>query len=421
MPEGGAQAVVRRLLLDETEQARRLLALRYPLDARWVRRPELDRQRLSRNPFLPWRELLRDVPDFIDWKLLSENQGAFWDEDLVERHSRRWDFARLSANPALQWNDALLTRFRHRFSWRNLSVNPGLPWDVDFVERHRAHWDWSRLAANPGIAWNREWIDRFGSELSAVDAEYVPYERPRPIAPGVTLCETGWHHLQQNRSVAWDEVLALIPEPSWSLLSRNPALPWSREFVERHEHEIDWGRLAVNPAVAWDLEMIDAHADQLGWLHLAVNPSLPWSDELLRRFEVHADSVWRRLSANPGAAWTLPQLERYRHRLDWGERGISRYGALAESVIERWEEQLDFATGLPKNERLAWSVELIRRWSERWGWTKLGENPALPWSAALLTSFADRWQIRSFEQNDSAWRELSALLDDEIVTGVLTS
>jgi len=421
MSEGGAKPAVRQLLLGQRESTRQLLALRYPLDARRASTKGFDSARLCRNPYLPWRELLREAPSFVDWKLLSENQGGFWDEELVERHSRRLDFARLSANPSVPWTSELLVRFRKRWSWRELSMNPGLPWDASFLERHRSNWEWSRLAANPGIAWSRDWVERFGSELDAPDREYVPYERPRQIAPGVTLCESGWHHLQQNRSVAWEDVLPVLQEPVWSLLSRNPALPWSAEFIERHEHDIDWGRLAVNPSAPWRIDLIDAHADQIEWLHLAGNPSLPWSDDLLERFEPHADSVWRRLSANSGAAWSNPQLERHRHRLEWGARGISRFGAMADPVVERWADWLDFQAGVPRNERLAWSAELVHRWSDRWGWACLGENPALPWSDSLLAGFADHWQIASFEHNDAAWRALADLLDDDLLSDVLAS
>lgn len=404
---GAATELVRGWLASSPEIARRLLSSRFALSRKQIAALGSDATSLSKNPELAWHELLEDPTVPVDWRLLSSNRGRFWTRALLDKYARRWDFGLLSKNPALPWSVELISAFEPRWSWLELSANPGLEWSAELLAAFRGRWVWSRVAANPAVRWDATLLSRHRSELDAIDPEFRPHERPKQIAPGVTLCETGWHHLQQNRSAVWSEILPLIPRPVWSLLSRNPALPWSKLFLVEHEHEIDFGCLAVNGAVPWDLGLIDRHADQLGWLQLAANPALPWSDELLRRFESHAESVWKRLSGNSGARWTPRQLSAHRHSLDWS--AISSSAALEEDTIETFADRLDFEAGLPVNRRLPWSARLIERWRDQWSWSCLGTNPALPWSTGLLLRFGDRWQLESFGQNDVGWALLRPL------------
>ena len=87
--------------------------------------------------------------------------------------------------------------------------------------------------------------------------------------------------LIQRHESSWD----------WEQLSRNEALPWSLELIERFEDRWKLGRrtdrdgLSGNSALPWSLELIERYEDRWDWGQLSANTALPWSLELIERYE----------------------------------------------------------------------------------------------------------------------------------------
>jgi hypothetical protein len=65
---------------------------------------------------------------------------------LIDAHAGRLDFARLSQNPHLAWDEELLAAHPRRWDWRELANNPALPWSVALVKKHvPRNWSWENL------------------------------------------------------------------------------------------------------------------------------------------------------------------------------------------------------------------------------------------------------------------------------------
>jgi len=73
----------------------------------------------------------------------------------VARWSADWDWDRLSWNPALPWSQAgaadMLAAHATRWDWAGLSQSERMPWSQDWVETFVDRWDWERLSANPAL------------------------------------------------------------------------------------------------------------------------------------------------------------------------------------------------------------------------------------------------------------------------------
>jgi hypothetical protein len=417
----GVGAGVRALLGRQRADALCVLARFYPLPPDLLRHPAWRATSLHENGRLPWGEPLdaREPRFAIDFARLSRLGGSFWEARRIERHAERWDWTALSANPSLPWSRRLIERFADRWDWAALSGNRGIPFDEELIGAFEARWVVARLAASTAVRWDAALVKRLASRLDEPDPDWHPSleaERPVPVAPGITLGESGWVHLMQNPSVAWDEVLPLVPAPRWALLSANPGLPWSEAFIARHRAELVPGALCRNRAVPWTEERAAALLDGAEErLQLSANPALPWSDAFVRR---HADRlVWRVLSANPGVPWTVSLLEAHEERIGW-ER-LSASGALGPEVLDRYADRLDWATGVSCNRVLPWTVEIVARHAARFDWERLGWNGALPWGDALLERFAGRWVVRSFERNEAAWTAVGPHLDDAWVRALV--
>lgn len=63
---------------------------------------------------------------------------------------------------------------------------------------------------------------------------------------------------------------------------------------------------------------------------------------------------------------------------------LSKNAFLNEELIERFEDKWDYNDSLPKNEAIPWSIELISKYKNKWGWDLFSSNKSLPWSIELF-------------------------------------
>jgi hypothetical protein len=56
---------------------------------------------------------------------------------------------------------------------------------------------------------------------------------------------------------------------------------------------------------------------------------------------------------------------------------------------------------LSENESLPWSLELIRKYKDKWNWSNLSKNKLLPWSIELIYEFENKWNWRYLSENKS--------------------
>ncbi|WP_262967075.1 hypothetical protein [Methylobacter psychrophilus] len=103
---------------------------------------------------------------------------------------------------------------------------------------------------------------------------------------------------------------------------------------------------------------------------------------------------------NTSLPWSLELIERFEDR--WGWNWLSENKGLPWSLelIERFEERWCWI-GLSMNKALPWSLELIERFEERWHWDVLSKNEGLPWSLELIERFEERWCWMALSPNES--------------------
>ena len=110
---------------------------------------------LSSNPALPWSEtLLRRHAARWRWHGIDRNGGIEWTESLLEELADRlrWDHHGLSGFARL--DPASLARFAAKldFNW-GVATNRVLAWSREIVAAHADRWNWERLSFNPALPW----------------------------------------------------------------------------------------------------------------------------------------------------------------------------------------------------------------------------------------------------------------------------
>lgn len=211
-----------------------------------------------------------------------------------------------------------------------------------------------------------------------------------------------------NRSLPWSlELIArFLDRWDWRSLSRNKFLPWTPDLIEYFSDRWDWAQLSGNTSLPWSKEIIERNKDLLDWKQLSSNGNLPWSEELIKLYVDSWD--WGCLSRNEALPWSLDLIERYLDLWDWGGGGakvmaIASNKAMREGrtrevvdILRRRVEmigRLDISdtSGLSCNRSLPWSLELIKRYEDRWDWWWLSTNEEIPWSSDLIDRYIDRW------------------------------
>ena len=127
----------------------------------------------------------------------------------------------------------------------------------------------------------------------------------------------------------------------WSSLSRNEALPWSMELIERFEDSWNWeyGGLSSNKALPWSIALIERFVERWGWLELSMNQAIPWSIALIERFETRWDWFW--LSLNQALPWSIDLLEKFKYKWSWSGLALVQQIFTALSV-KGIEEVMDY-------------------------------------------------------------------------------
>ncbi len=160
----------------------------------------------------------------------------------------------------------------------------------------------------------------------------------------------------------------------WRNLSRNAALPWTAILIEKYEGLWDWHVLSVNEYLPWNVKLIEKYKDKWDWDgYKYISP------DLVHIFQRHAspfDSLTiKTIGTNKALPWSIELIKKYEDKWDW--------------------EDLSY------NKTLPWSTKLIERFEDKWSWEALSSNKALPLSVGLLESYEDKWHWRDLSWNDS--------------------
>lgn len=268
---------------------------------------------ITANEGIYWdKETIEKYQDIINFEKLSISTNVDWSESLLDKYRDKWNLTELAHNESIPWTLSLfekyldesyffyfgvqtnknlisfelVEKYSHLMDWHNISLNSALPWvekdllnywdekivwtgiacnrflfanDKNFFQKHYDKWqpiinevlgyfsgnetfpwtkpliekyklslDWNLLCSNEGIVWNSDLIDSF----------------PKHIIWG------GWKPCELE-----DETGSVISPVGGkrheSGLIENKSAPWSIDFLQKYEHELEFEALESNNAV-WD-------------------------------------------------------------------------------------------------------------------------------------------------------------------------
>ena len=272
---------------------------------------------LSNNKFLPWSiALIEKFENRWDWGVLSLNSSLLWSEEFIEKFENKLNWNELSKNTALPWSIELIEKYKGYWEWYDLSGNEALPWTLDFFEKYKDRWNWQALSSNEVIPWSIKLIEKYQNRWNW---EKLSENAGLPLS--LELIEK-YKDQWNGRESSYDEDVYrkgrsmgkfLSFDFGWSgygNLSRNEALLWSLELIEKYKNKWYWSNLSENKALPWSLELIEKYQDKWSFGLLSQNKFLPWTFELIEKYKDKWD--WSSLSANEGLPWTLELIEKFK-------------------------------------------------------------------------------------------------------------
>ncbi|MBK7533916.1 MAG: TIGR02996 domain-containing protein [Myxococcales bacterium] len=372
---------------------------------RWARRvvessPGLSWSHFSCVEGFPWTaDFLAAHADQLDWQRLSRNPAVVGDAALLRQFSDRIDWDKATYH--VPWTQALLREFADRISWRN--VADGV-WTTEILEEFADRISW----ASPDCDFD-SWDGTFHGPLQHPQLEWTPARfaqlRPHLEAHFARVfgdqASGGGGEEADDRDPTGDDSTywtAYCDTGNWSAEFFDFALALGRELGMQ---TVDWAQVSRHARTPWSDAFVARHADELQIYDLVGNPHFPMSRHLERFAAQIERHNWPTVSASPGFLPTVGLIERYEPRLDWGS--------------------------LSKNPNL--TAELIDAYAERWDWEELTKHEAL--STALVARLRDRIPAQAWprlarrfplaapDQIGSPWLQAAALaggrdLDDEL-------
>ncbi|MBR5029417.1 MAG: hypothetical protein IKX51_09365 [Bacteroidales bacterium] len=100
-----------------------------------------------------------------------------------------------------------------------------------------------------------------------------------------------------------------------------------------------------------------------------ISGSFPFTDRMLS--EHHRILDWKEVSGNGNIGWSVTMIERWEDYIDWTE--FSRNAderILTPNIIERFKDKWDWKK-LSSNKNVVFTSELIDKYIDRWDWGRL--------------------------------------------------
>ena len=252
---------------------------------------------ITANEGIYWdNETIEIYADKINFEKLSISTNVDWSETLLDKYIDKWNFTELAHNESIPWslemfekyldesyffyfgvqtNKSLVSfelveKYNHLMDWHNISHVPTLPW----VEKDLLNY-WSDKIVWTGIACNKF--------LFANDKNFFQkhYDKWQPIINEVLGYFSG------NESFPWTKLLIEKYKLSldWNLLCSNEGIVWDSDLIDSFQKHIIWG--GWKPCELEDEEgyIISPVGGKRHESGLIENKSVPWSIDFLQKYE----------------------------------------------------------------------------------------------------------------------------------------
>ncbi|MEI6556135.1 MAG: hypothetical protein WCL70_11130 [Paludibacter sp.] len=123
---------------------------------------------------------LIDYADFIHWDTLSSNSRFTWSDTFVNEYIDKINWkvfteclATVKTPSVVQnvFRNKVLDLYANKLDFGILSANDSLDFTPDIIEKYKKRWNWAELINNPAIEWDEAMLKKYDKYISQITPE----------------------------------------------------------------------------------------------------------------------------------------------------------------------------------------------------------------------------------------------------------
>ena len=187
----------------------------------------------------------------------------------------------------------------------------------------------------------------------------------------------------------------------WTELSKNPALPWSFEFVEKYKDFIKWKYVKVNNYLEWNEDKIIKYSNYIFSSENITNTSeLPFNTNLIDKFRLEFE-------LNNNIKWTHSLIEKFANRWNW--KSLSKINILLDdNLIDKYNDKWDWQS-LTRNINILFDDNLIDKYNDKWDFKYLSKIENISITTQIIEKYYDKWDWEEMVRNLSVKLEFRTI------------
>lgn len=302
---------------------------------------------ISANNSINWTaDLISRYISKLDLEFFTMNSDAFADANLLEEFMNEIDWegtnsgkffsSSIALNQHVPWTSALINKYQHYINFEHLSSNEKLPWSEQLIDQFQESWDWEGIASNSGVSWTLNLVNKYADRIDFT---------------------SNWVVFNLSSTDQLDLIETYSKQLNWRAICCNSKLPWREEnLLKRWKKQLNWYGLATNELLHKDPFFFENNLEK--WLSdpfnyfgmLSRNTALPWSADFIDRFSDFWNWEW--LCMNKGISWNTELIYRFFDKVEWGGKKYLP------------NKSFQVKGGLISNENLNWTIDFILHFEE---------------------------------------------------------
>jgi ssDNA thymidine ADP-ribosyltransferase, DarT len=372
---------------------------------------------LSRHPRFDFTiDFIQQFKGKWDWLILSKNKKINSDKKYLKSFSDMWDWTYISEYSTFIFKNRvfdieIVNYFKRFIDFRVFSKRKDIIIDQNLINKFQHHnWDFAFLSNTETIKptqdflrqyLNKNWDWQILSKRKDLKAENKKEEEDKERFINGLILEFSnkdwdWNYLSTRTDINFTfDFLKNMIDKSWNFyaISHNKIMVWSKELLNLLKDKgIDWSHLSKEGVIQEiDEYYIQTFTKYWDWTLLSRNKKFVLTEKLIGQYSKFwsfaALTQRKEILENPKLV-----LEYKDETWDWSYISSNSKWHLDENTLLVLQDKLDWDL-LSIGERINISVELLKRFEDRWNFTILNEG------SSRFTDDTKKVLKKYFEQN----------------------
>lgn len=206
---------------------------------------------------------------------------------------------------------------------------------------------------------------------------------------------------------------------TWEDISKNIAINWNLDILERYKDFLDWKEISKNPSIPWTFEFVEKFKDCLDWRAVKANELLVWNDILVDKYATYIFSSG--VMSPKEISWSYSKshklfIDNYEQAF-YFENNRNLY--LSEYLIDKYADKWNFdylsrkgsilSMEEDRSKNILFTDYLIEKYADKWNFKELSKSLNLRITTRIIEKYIDKWDWQYLVCNTAVKIEFSTI------------